>query len=63
MKSSTPHVVASYAIRHATTRTEDVAAEVMNLFNEGVRLIDLSDHDRHARTVHLRILGERDEDR
>jgi hypothetical protein len=63
MTSSTPRVVASYSIRHADTRTADVAAEVMNLLNEGVLLIDLSDHDRHAHTVHLRILGERDEGR
>jgi hypothetical protein len=63
MKPSTPHVVASYAIRHANTHTEDVAAEVISLLKAGGLLIDLSDYDRHAHTVHLRILGGPDEDR
>jgi hypothetical protein len=62
MNSPTPVIVSSYPIRHATISTDDVADQIMALLTAGVWLIDLSDHDRHAHTVHVRVPGEDHDD-
>jgi hypothetical protein len=49
-----PRVVATYRVRHAATSAAQVAQEVAALLAVGVRLIDLSDHDRRADVVLLR---------
>lgn len=57
-----PCVVASYQVRHASTTAAQVAREVAALLAAGVRLIDLSDHDRRADAVLLRTNGTADAD-
>lgn len=55
-----PSVVAAYPVRHASTTTAQVAREIAALLEGGVRLIDLSDHDRRADVVLLRTNGTAD---
>ena len=49
-----PCVAATYQVRQASTTATDVARKVAALLSAGVRLIDLSDHDRRADVVVLR---------
>jgi hypothetical protein len=56
-----PRVVATYQVRHAATSAALVAQELLALLCAGVRLIDLSDHDRRADVVSLRTNGDVDD--
>ena len=57
-----PRVVATYQVRHASTTAAQVARDVAAILAAGVRLVDLSDHDRRADVVLLRTNGTADAD-
>jgi hypothetical protein len=56
-----PRVVAAYQVRHAATTAVQVADRIATLLAAGVRIIDLSDHDRRADIVLLRTNGDADD--
>jgi hypothetical protein len=57
----TPRVVATYHVRHAWDTAAEAADRIVALLAAGVRIIDLSDHDRHADVVLLRSNESTDE--
>lgn len=53
-----PTVAATYSVRHATIGAEAIAADILSLLTSGTLLVDISDHDRRADTVLLRVKGD-----